>query len=131
MGPTSEQPFRSDQDRLGRLIEDGRRRLARGEPVEAEGCFQQACHLDPGNVSAWIGLGNAVLQLRRAREACDAFRQALQIAPDSLIACTNLSKALRWSGNSTEAIRVLEQGLAHSPATATALINLGLAYEQQ
>jgi len=53
-----------------------------GRLSEAEVQYRAALDADPGEVAAWVGLGELQLRQRDPREAVEAFRRAVELKPE-------------------------------------------------
>ncbi len=65
--------------------------MARKRYEEALVAYEQALRLEPANILASIGKGDALRSLNRYEEALVAYEQALRLEPDN-VAC------LHWQG---------------------------------
>ena len=66
---------------------------------------------DPDDATTWFGLGRALIDLSRWREAIDAFGHALARNPRYTAAHRDLGRALLEAGEVAEAARVLRSAL--------------------
>jgi len=66
---------------------------------------------DPDDATTWFGLGRALIDLSRWREAIDAFGHALARNPRYTAAHRDLGRALLEAGEVAEAARVLRNAL--------------------
>jgi thioredoxin-like negative regulator of GroEL len=88
---------------------------------------QQWTQAQPGNGSAWFGLGVAYNQLKRHTEAIDPLRQAVRIDPEDANAWGLLGIAYNQLHRYTEAIDASRQALRINPG-GNAWFALGAAY---
>jgi tetratricopeptide (TPR) repeat protein/peptidoglycan/xylan/chitin deacetylase (PgdA/CDA1 family) len=63
-------------------LERGRESYRRGDYAEAAELLRQAVRLDPGSLSAWRDLANALEKLGRDREALEVWLNLLAVEPD-------------------------------------------------
>jgi tetratricopeptide (TPR) repeat protein len=99
-------------------------RMQRKDAVEA---LERATILLPNDAEAHSNLGNALLDLRRLREAAVSYRRALEIAPQFAEAHSNLGNALQGLGQLEEAVAQYQRALQIKPQYAEAHSNLGNA----
>jgi cytochrome c-type biogenesis protein CcmH/NrfG len=72
---------------------------------------------NPGDDTAWFGLGRALADLERPAEAAEAFRRAVELRPDYTAAWRDLGRALLAAGQAVAASDALRQGLAAAERT--------------
>jgi tetratricopeptide (TPR) repeat protein len=72
---------------------------------------------EPGDETAWYGLGRALLDLERPGEAVFAFRQALAAKPDYTAAQRDLGLGLLAQGESAAAAEAFQAGIALAERT--------------
>jgi Flp pilus assembly protein TadD len=89
--------------------------------------FEQALVLQPGRDKPYGGLGLALMQLGRPREAEVALRRALNSRPIELGVLNNLGLALSQQKRFAEAVPYLQQAVAMDPRNVIARANLGEA----
>ena len=83
---------------------------------------------EPGNVSAWFGLGVAYGELGRNREAIGAYGEALRLKPDFALAWYGLGCTYGNMGRYQEAIGAYREALRLKPNFADAWYNLAFTY---
>jgi cytochrome c-type biogenesis protein CcmH/NrfG len=83
---------------------------------------------DPHNLAAIIGLGNALFEEARWREAVLAYEQALQLDPHNAQILTDMGICYRNLGMYQEAINSLTRALNVEPVHQEALFNLGAVF---
>jgi Flp pilus assembly protein TadD len=93
-----------------------------------ETLHRRALAVTGDNWVAWNGLGDALSDAGRHREAIGAYREALRIRPGLATAWNGLGAAQGALGAPGEAIGPLEQALRLRPRYADAWYNLGTAY---
>jgi tetratricopeptide (TPR) repeat protein len=88
---------------------------------------------EPGNVEAWIKLGNAQMDTRRFNEAINAYQKALAINPKNVDVIVDMGTCYRNSGRPVEAMKEYRKALDFDPRHLQAHRNLGivLAYDLQ
>ena len=107
----------------------------RGYYEQSEAFFQQAVKNDPTSAEALYGLGTALLEQNKSKEARDCFEQALELHasyPGTLPnAWNNLGILAAREGNTDAAIQHFRRALRIDPEHSIALLNLGNAYRQE
>jgi cytochrome c-type biogenesis protein CcmH/NrfG len=83
---------------------------------------------EPGDSSAWFGLGFAYGKLGRHREAIAAYRECLRLEPDIAGTWHNLGHTYAKLGRHREAIQAYRNVLRLKPDDAEAWVRLGHAY---
>lgn len=88
---------------------------------------------EPGNVEAWIKLGNALMDTKRFSEAVGAYEKALAINPRNVDVRVDLGTCYKNSGRPAEAVKEYRKALETDPGHLHAHRNLGivLAYDLQ
>jgi cytochrome c-type biogenesis protein CcmH/NrfG len=81
------------------------------------GALRSFLKREPGDETAWYGLGRALLDLGRSGEAASAFRQALAAKPDYTAAQRDLGLALLSEGESVAAAETFRAGIAMAEKT--------------
>jgi tetratricopeptide (TPR) repeat protein len=81
------------------------------ETEERVGKLRALIDRDPDDAATWFGLGRALLDLARWREAIDAFGHAIARNPRYTAAHRDLGRALLEAGDVAEAARVLRSAL--------------------
>jgi predicted O-linked N-acetylglucosamine transferase (SPINDLY family)/nucleoside-diphosphate-sugar epimerase len=92
-----------------------------GDPLRARAYLERAAALDPDSETAWINLGNVMLDLEDAEGAVDAYTRGLAAAPARSDTLRLLGNALSRAGRDTEAIARLDAALAAAPGSRTVL----------
>ena len=70
---------------------------------------------DPGNVNAWIKLGNTLMDAARFSEAIDAYQKALEIDPKNVDVRVDMGTCYRNSGKPDIAIKEFKKALEINP----------------
>ena len=109
------------------LLTQGAEHLAQGAHMEALECYQQLVDFDPRNAPARNGLGIALAQLGRYREAEDQLRRAIGIRPGFPEAHFNLAGVLQSTGRYGESETPLRRALKLKPAYLDARISLAMS----
>lgn len=83
--------------RLGRAVmaEADRRRL-RGQPKAALALYREACELTPGNLDAWVGAVEILLERKQGREAMRLLEAARRHHPTSGLIRTMARQAMKY-----------------------------------
>jgi len=86
---------------------------------------------DPGNVDAWIKLGNTMMDTKRFGEAIGAYEKALAIDPKNVDVRVDLGTCYRGSGRPDQAVKEYRRAIEMDPRHLQAHRNLGivLAYD--
>jgi len=66
---------------------------------------------NPSDAVHWFGLGGALLDLRRPREAVAALRRVIELEPEHTAAHRELGRSLLESGNPVEAAEVFARAI--------------------
>lgn len=82
----------------------------------------------PGNGSAWFGLGSAHFHLNRHNDAIEAYQQTLRINPEDSRAWASLAAQYNFLQRYTEAVDAARQAVRIDAEDATAWVFLGFAY---
>jgi tetratricopeptide (TPR) repeat protein/TolB-like protein len=99
-----------------------------GAYAEAVAGFQRTLELDPGNVNAYIGLGNALDALGRTEEAEQAFRHAVEISPRCWDCYNFLGAFLSRHARYGEAAQAWQKVTELTPDNVWGYMNVGTAY---
>ena len=101
--------------------------LRTGAYSESVSALRRALELDPGNVDAYLGLGNSYSALGRAADAEAAFRRAIEISPECW-SCYNLLGSFLFShARYPEAIQAWQKVTQLAPDNVWGYQNLGAA----
>ncbi|HEV3076221.1 MAG TPA: tetratricopeptide repeat protein [Thermoanaerobaculia bacterium] len=112
-------------------IAGARQALGEGRFAEAAGAFRQAAGVDPQDVRAWVGLGDAQQRLGDAGGAERSFRRAVEVAPQNPHAHLKLGTILALRGARREAIAELQTAVRLRPDFKDARFNLATALAQE
>lgn len=88
--------------------------------------LQDAVRKDPGNVTAWIQLGNIMMDTSRFSEAVDAYQKALAIDPRNVDVRVDMATCYRGMGNSAKAVEEYRKAIEINPKHPYAHRNLGV-----
>ncbi|HKE12744.1 MAG TPA: tetratricopeptide repeat protein [Myxococcota bacterium] len=94
--------------------------MTKPEPAVLEqrvGALRSFLKREPNDETAWYGLGRALLDLGRSREAVSAFRQALAAKPNYTAAQRDLGVSLLADGESAAAAEAFREGIAMAEET--------------
>lgn len=93
--------------------------------------LQDIVKKDPGNLNAWISLGNLLMDSSRFNEAVDAYQKALAIDPKNVDVRVDMGTCYRNSGKPDIAVREFRKALELNPNHPYGHMNLGvvLAYD--
>ncbi|MDA8079942.1 MAG: tetratricopeptide repeat protein [Nitrospiraceae bacterium] len=93
--------------------------------------LKEAVKKDPGNVNAWIKIGNSMMDASRFSEAIDAYRKALQLDEKNVDVRVDLGTCYRDMGKPDEAVKEYRKALEINPGHLNGHKNLGvvLAYD--
>ncbi|MGE5239569.1 MAG: tetratricopeptide repeat protein [Chloroflexota bacterium] len=83
---------------------------------------------DPGNVRAWIDLGNIMMDSQRFGEAIEAYQKALAIDPKNVDVRVDMGTCYRNSGKPDEALREYDKALEINPGHLMAIRNKGVVF---
>ncbi len=103
-------------------------------PIQAQDdtrLLKELLEKEPGNVDAWIKLGNILMDTRRFDEATDAYRKALAINPKNVDVRVDMGTCYRNLGKADLAVKEYRKALEMDPRHLNAHMNLGivLAYD--
>ena len=99
----------------------GLRRI--GEPEAAAAEFRRLVERSPGDAGHWIGLGGALLEAARPRDALDAFERARALAPDDPEVLTELGVAHVDTGDFDAARRCYRRVIDTTPGDGGVWLN--------
>jgi Tfp pilus assembly protein PilF len=88
-----------------------------GHPEIAESVYHSVVLEDPGNIDAWVGLGNVLLQQDRVVEGLDALRRAEQLSPENPRVVAALADGYRLAGEHTQSISYYQRLAVLAPTT--------------
>ena len=81
---------------------------------------------NPGNLDAWISLGNAYFDSNQYEKAIDAYRKVLEINPDNANVWTDMGVMHRRNGNPQEAINAFDKAIEVDPKHEVSRMNKGI-----
>jgi cytochrome c-type biogenesis protein CcmH/NrfG len=85
---------------------------------------------DPGDVKAWIALGNEYFDSGERAKAVDAYAKALQLQPDNPDVLTDQGVMYRELGAVDKAIANFEKASTIKPNHVQSILDLGVLYAQ-
>jgi tetratricopeptide (TPR) repeat protein len=105
-----------------------------GGPVQGQDEIKMLKELlakDPGNLNAWINLGNITMDNRSFNEAIEAYQKALNIDPKNVDVRVDLGTCYKNTGNPDAAVKEYRKALEINPNHLYAHKNLAivLAYD--
>ena len=80
----------------------------------------------PGNLDAWIELGNAYFDSNQYEKSIGAYRKALEIDPDNANVWTDMGVMYRRNGNPQEAINAFDKAIEADPKHEVSRMNKGI-----
>ncbi len=83
---------------------------------------------DPGDVEAWVQIGNIHFDSGRPNEAIEAYEKALSIQPGNAMVLTDLGIMYRQAGKPKEAIRHFEMAIEADPKLENPHYNKGVVF---
>jgi len=105
-------------------------------PVQMPGqpdlkALQEIVQREPGNVKAWIQLGNILMDTGRFPEAIEAYQKALALDPNNVDVRVDMGTCYRSIGKPDMAIKEYQRAMEINPNHAMARKNAGvvLAYD--
>ncbi len=101
---------------------------AAGSPVTAFERLSTRLDADPNDSTAWMELGDLLLEQQDYARASEAFAAAAEASAGSAVARARLGKALLMDGMVRVARAELLRALAIDPTLAEAQLNLGITY---
>lgn len=128
--PGLEPPASEDaQTRSASLVRIADTALRSGEIETAIGLFEQATLSDGRNVTAALGLGDALLAAGRDLDASRAFERALAIQPSLPAAAYGYARAMIAIRRPEVAVEHLQRLVAANPSSVESLNALGVAQD--
>jgi cytochrome c-type biogenesis protein CcmH/NrfG len=98
---------------------DYARRIAEAEKIVA---------MEPGNLNAWISLGNDYFDTEQAQKAINAYQKALEIEPNNPNILTDQGIMYRKVGWYDKALANFEKAQKLDPKHLQSLYNMGVVY---
>jgi cytochrome c-type biogenesis protein CcmH/NrfG len=81
---------------------------------------------NPGNLEAWIELGNSYFDTNQYEKSIGAYREALEINPDNANVWTDMGVMYRRNGNPQEAIDAFDKAIEADPKHEVSRMNKGI-----
>jgi len=81
---------------------------------------------DPGNVRAWIELGNHFFDSHRYKDAIEAYEKSLELAPEDPHVLTDLGVMYRRDNAPQKAVACFDRAIQAKPDFETAWFNKGI-----
>lgn len=115
-----------DRILAGLFTDAGHAKDLASDHVAALRYFEEVVRRDPASPLAWYNLGDTLLAMERAPQACEALRQAVARAPDHALYHYGLGLALYALGQFAEAASHLEVALGPDPGLTRGQSALGV-----
>ena len=81
---------------------------------------------NPGNLEAWVELGNSYFDSNQYDKAIGAYRKALEINPDNANVWTDMGVMYRRNDNPQEAIKAFDKAIEADPKHEVSRMNKGI-----
>ena len=81
---------------------------------------------NPGNLEAWVELGNSYFDSAQYEKAIGAYRKALEINPGNANVWTDMGVMYRRNGNPQEAIKAFDKAIEADPKHEVSRMNKGI-----
>ncbi len=81
---------------------------------------------NPGNLEAWVELGNSYFDTNQYEKSIGAYRKALEIEPNNANVWTDMGVMYRRNGNSQEAINAFDKAIEVDPKHEVSRMNKGI-----
>jgi cytochrome c-type biogenesis protein CcmH/NrfG len=81
---------------------------------------------NPGNLEAWVELGNSYFDSEQYEKSIAAYRKSLEINPDNANVWTDMGVMYRRSGNPQAAINAFEKAIEVDPKHEVSRMNKGI-----
>ncbi len=88
--------------------------------------LEKEARANPGNLEAWVELGNSYFDTDQYEKAINAYRKALEIKPDNANIWTDLGVMYRRNGNPQEAIKAFDKAIEADPKHEVSRMNKGI-----
>jgi tetratricopeptide (TPR) repeat protein len=104
--------------------------LSGGEYAEAAALFQEILSVDPDNVPAWIGMGDAYSEMGEWTRAEPAFSEAVERSPESYTAQFGHGLALQMLNRLIDAVAAYHRAMSIDPMSGEASLGVATSYLQ-
>ena len=81
---------------------------------------------NPGNLDAWIGLGNSYFDTNQYEKSIAAYRKALELDPNNANVWTDMGVMYRRNGNPQEAVDAFDKAIEADPKHEVSRMNKGI-----
>jgi len=81
---------------------------------------------NPGNLEAWVELGNAYFDSEQYEKSIAAYRKSLEINPNNANVWTDMGVMYRRNGNPQEAINAFDKAIEVDPKHEVSRMNKGI-----
>ena len=88
--------------------------------------LRDAVNRTPKDATAWINLGNALMDNRRYQEAIDAYQKALELDPKNVDVRVDMGTCFKNIGQPARAVEEYRKAIAINPGHLNAHRNLGI-----
>lgn len=88
--------------------------------------LQDMVSKNPGNINAWVKLGNVFMDTQQYNGAIDAYQKALEINPDITNIRVDMGTCYRRIGKPDKAIEEYKKTIAKDPSHPNAHRNMGI-----
>lgn len=128
----------TDRQRAQDSFEKGRQAYGRRDLAQAEKYFRDSVQADPGNVFAWVYLGNSVFYQERFKEAVAPYEKAKELDESAhpldqtqrRILNDQLGMSYGISGQLEKSLDLFENAIQQDPEYALYHYNLACAYAE-
>ncbi|MDG1838253.1 MAG: tetratricopeptide repeat protein [Phycisphaerales bacterium] len=104
--------------------------LTGGEYAEAAALFKEILSVNPDNVPAWIGMGDAYTEMGEWTQAEPAFSEACERAPASYDAQFGHGLALQMLNKLIDAVAAYHRAMSIDPMSSEASLGIATSYLQ-
>ncbi len=104
--------------------------LTEGEWMRAARLFEEVLSVEPENVPAWIGMGDAYAEMGEWNRAEPAFSEACQLEPQSYDAQFGHGVALQMLNRLIDAVAAYHRAMSIDPMSAEASLGVATSYLQ-
>ena len=113
------------------LLQRARARELYGQGPQAVADYSEIIRLEPENVEAWHGRGNARRWMRDLEGAIGDYTEALRLKPDRAVSYVGRARVHREQGNQDRVIDDLSEAIRLDPRQATVWMDRAIAYHEK
>jgi cytochrome c-type biogenesis protein CcmH/NrfG len=97
-------------------------------PEQAENikALERETSSNPGNVEAWIRLGNLYFDTKKHLKAIEAYQKSLELSPNNADVLTDMGVMYRRSGQPHKAVEAFDKAMEVDPRHETSRFNKGI-----